>query len=271
MHSACSFSSARLLPPVRVWTSKRCSSGSPSTTFVPPPSASIPVVSPLTCPSCPSRSLRGSHRVVVVLFHRVALCVEDDEAFQCWRGEAAQGGRQGHAQLRRGNRGEPTDRVRELQRLEIRQLLRPPLKIDRIRNYETTHALDDVVFTVDDLKRMEYLQAAISKSMQLYPSVPIEFKEALEDNVFPDGTVVKKGARVIYSIYSMARMESISGKDCREFRPERRIKDGVSVTESQFKYSVFNAEPRLCIGKKFVYAKRQDDLSTCASHMDKSK
>ncbi|WOL02446.1 hypothetical protein Cni_G11165 [Canna indica] len=118
---------------------------------------------------------------------------------------------------------------------------------------ETTHALDGVVFTVDDLKRMEYLQAAISESLRLYPSVPIDFKEALEDDVFPDGTVVKKGARVIYSIYSMARMESIWGKDCREFKPQRWIKDGVFVTESQFKYAVFNAGPRLCIGKKFAY------------------
>ncbi|WOL11995.1 hypothetical protein Cni_G20759 [Canna indica] len=242
-----------------------------------------------------AKAFEGATKLSMFPFHRVALRVED-EAFRCWHGEAAQGSYQGHVQLCRGNRGEPTDGFRELQRLEIRQPLRPPLKIDQIRNHfyisfilaghdtisvplawffwllskhrhveehivheismviksrhedETTHALGDVVFTVDELKRMEYLQAAISESLRLYPSMPIDFKEALEDDVFPDGMMVKKGARVIYSIYSMARMESIRGKDCREFKPKRWIKYGVFVTKSQFKYAMFNVGPRLRIG-----------------------
>ncbi|CAL9100027.1 unnamed protein product [Musa textilis] len=121
------------------------------------------------------------------------------------------------------------------------------------RRQDRVHDLNHVIFTVDELKQMDYLQAAISESLRLYPSVPIDFKQAMEDDVFPDGTAVKRGARVMYSIYSMARMESIWGKDCREFRPERWIKDGVFATESQFKYAVFNAGPRLCVGKKFAY------------------
>ncbi|KAF8390536.1 hypothetical protein HHK36_025063 [Tetracentron sinense] len=112
---------------------------------------------------------------------------------------------------------------------------------------------DDVVFTVDELKKMVYLQAALSESLRLYPSVPIDFKEVQEDDVFPDGTVVTKGARILYSIFSIARMEAIWGKDCKEFKPERWIKDGDFVSENQFKYAVFNAGPRLCVGKKFAY------------------
>uniref|UniRef100_A0A6N2L6U4 Cytochrome P450 n=1 Tax=Salix viminalis TaxID=40686 RepID=A0A6N2L6U4_SALVM len=38
-----------------------------------------------------------------------------------------------------------------------------------------------------------------------------------------------------------------------EFKPERWIKDGKFVSENQFKYAVFNAGPRLCLGKKFAY------------------
>ncbi|XP_008793701.1 cytochrome P450 86B1-like [Phoenix dactylifera] len=121
------------------------------------------------------------------------------------------------------------------------------------RQDEVCRPDDNIVFTVEELKRMEYLQAALSESLRLYPSVPLDFKEVLEDDILPDGSVVKKGARVFYSIYSMARMERIWGKDCREFRPERWIKDGILVTESQFKYTVFNAGPRLCVGKKFAY------------------
>ncbi|XP_059445884.1 cytochrome P450 86B1-like [Corylus avellana] len=110
-----------------------------------------------------------------------------------------------------------------------------------------------VVFTVEELKNMVYLEAALSESLRLYPSVPTDLKEVVEDDVFPDGNMVKRGARVHYCIYSMARMESIWGKDCLEFKPERWIKDGKFVSENPFKYSVFNAGPRLCLGKKFAY------------------
>ncbi|GJX33042.1 cytochrome P450 86B1-like protein [Tanacetum coccineum] len=112
---------------------------------------------------------------------------------------------------------------------------------------------ENVTFREEELRKMVYLQAAISESLRLYPPVSFDFKEPQEDDVFPDGTPVEKGSRVIYCMYVMARMETIWGKDCREFRPERWIKNGEFVSESQFKYTVFNAGPRLCVGKKFAY------------------
>ena len=127
---------------------------------------------------------------------------------------------------------------------EIEQILGQP---------EFNQSHDQRAFTAEELKKMVYLQAALTESLRLYPSVPIDFKEVVEDDVFPDGTPIKRGARVFYSIFSMARMESIWGKDCMEFKPERWIRDGEFVSENQFKYPVFNAGPRLCIGKKFAY------------------
>ena len=108
-------------------------------------------------------------------------------------------------------------------------------------------------FNAQELNEMVYLQAALTESLRLYPSVPIEMKQALEDDVLPDGTRVKKGARVFFSIFSMGRIESIWGKDWEEFKPERWIKEGKIVSGDQFKYVVFNAGPRLCVGKKFAY------------------
>ncbi|GLT32289.1 hypothetical protein SLA2020_069650 [Shorea laevis] len=112
---------------------------------------------------------------------------------------------------------------------------------------------EDSVFTTEDLKKMVYLQAALSDSLRLYPSVPVEMKCVLEDDVFPDRTPVKKGARIFYCIFPMGRVESIWGRDCLEFKPERWIKDGYFVSENQFKYAVFNGGPRIWIGKKFAY------------------
>lgn len=108
-------------------------------------------------------------------------------------------------------------------------------------------------FSAQELNEMVYLQAALTESLRLYPSVPVEIKQALEDDTLPDGTRVKKGARVFFSIFSMGRIESIWGKDWEEFKPERWIKEGRIVSGDQFKYVVFNAGPRLCVGKKFAY------------------
>ncbi|XP_009113810.1 cytochrome P450 86B1 isoform X1 [Brassica rapa] len=108
-------------------------------------------------------------------------------------------------------------------------------------------------FSAQELNEMVYLQAALTESLRLYPSVPMEMKQALEDDTLPDGTRVKKGARVFFSIFSMGRIESIWGKEWEEFKPERWIKEGNIVSGDQFKYVVFNAGPRLCVGKKFAY------------------
>ncbi|KAI0492692.1 hypothetical protein KFK09_026968 [Dendrobium nobile] len=135
-----------------------------------------------------------------------------------------------------------------------RRILAEISEIVNIREVDSAaDGYDDVVFTVDEVKKMEYLQAALTESLRLYPSVPLDFKEAMEDDVLPDGTRIRKGGRIIYLIYSMGRMEGIWGKDCMEFRPERWIKEGVFTGENPFKYAVFNAGPRLCVGKKFAY------------------
>ncbi|KAJ4961793.1 hypothetical protein NE237_021703 [Protea cynaroides] len=112
---------------------------------------------------------------------------------------------------------------------------------------------DSIVFRPEELKKMEYLQAALSEALRLYPSVPVDFKEVIEDEVFPDGTILSKGEKVFYAIYAMGRMESIWGKDCREFKPERWMKDGRFLSESAYKFTAFNGGPRLCIGKDFAY------------------
>lgn len=81
----------------------------------------------------------------------------------------------------------------------------------------------------------------------------VAFGQVVEDDVFPDGTVLKKGTKVIYAVYAMGRMESIWGKDCMEYKPERWLKDGRFMSESAYKFTAFNGGPRLCLGKDFAY------------------
>ncbi|KAL8526314.1 hypothetical protein ACS0TY_015506 [Phlomoides rotata] len=100
------------------------------------------------------------------------------------------------------------------------------------------------------VRELHYLHAAVHESMRLYPPVQFDSKFCLADDVFPDGSFLKRGTRVTYHPYAMGRMEEIWGSDCLEFKPERWLKDGVFFNENSFKYPVFQAGIRVCLGKE---------------------
>jgi len=108
----------------------------------------------------------------------------------------------------------------------------------------------------DELDRLVYLKAALAETLRLYPSVPQDSKYVVADDVLPDGTVVPAGSAITYSIYSVGRMESIWGKDCAEFRPERWLSaDGTRFeqTKDAYRFVAFNGGPRTCLGKDLAY------------------
>ncbi|KAE9586317.1 hypothetical protein Lal_00000969 [Lupinus albus] len=109
------------------------------------------------------------------------------------------------------------------------------------------------MFSYEDLKEMHYLHAAISETMRLYPPVPVDTKVCLNDDVLPDGTMIKKDWFLTYHTYAMGRMETLWGKDCTEFKPERWLENGVYRKESPFRFPVFHAGPRMCLGKDMAY------------------
>ncbi|EEE57295.1 hypothetical protein OsJ_07370 [Oryza sativa Japonica Group] len=122
-----------------------------------------------------------------------------------------------------------------------------------------SRVVGDVLAAGGDIKRMDYLHAALTEAMRLYPPVPVDFKEALADDVLPDGTPVRARQRVIYYTYAIGRDPASWGDDAAAFRPERWMRGGAFAGgESPFKYAVFNAGPRLCIGKRFAYTADED-------------
>ncbi|CAN0922469.1 Cytochrome P450 94A1 [Linum grandiflorum] len=83
-------------------------------------------------------------------------------------------------------------------------------------------------------------------------------KVAVEDDVLPDGTEVRKGMFADYSAYAVGRMEKVWGGDCLEFKPERWLvvdEDGKRWYKAfdQFKFPVFHCGPRMCLGKEMAY------------------
>ena len=119
-------------------------------------------------------------------------------------------------------------------------------------------------FTFDELREMHYIHAAITESMRLYPPVPISMHHCKQDDVLPDGTFVGKGWTVNHSVYAMSRLEELWGKDCEEFRPERWLReDGTFQPVSPFRFPVFHAGPRMCLGKELAYIQMKSIVS-CA-------
>ncbi|GMH13023.1 hypothetical protein Nepgr_014864 [Nepenthes gracilis] len=121
---------------------------------------------------------------------------------------------------------------------------------DEIARVMTTETVN-----YDGLKSFDYLHAALTESMRLFPPVPMNSRITVRDDVLPDGTQVKKGWFADYSAYAMGRMESVWGPDCRIFKPERWLDggDGAYQPFDQFKFPVFHCGPRICLGKEMAY------------------
>ncbi|KAI9305453.1 cytochrome P450 [Cunninghamella echinulata] len=105
----------------------------------------------------------------------------------------------------------------------------------------------------ENIKEMKYAHAVLYESLRLYPSVPSNQKEALEADVLPSGAVLRKGDVVIWSSYALGRNKRVWGEDAEEFKPERWIKeDGSLRRETQGRWPVFHAGPRVCLGQNLA-------------------
>ncbi|KAG0487584.1 hypothetical protein HPP92_009679 [Vanilla planifolia] len=123
-------------------------------------------------------------------------------------------------------------------------------EVERKIKNELDNMEEDNMMSYEGLKELKYLEASLMESMRLYPPVVWDSKHADEDDVLPDGTVVRRGDRVMYFPFGMGRMEAIWGKDCGEFRPERW--EGAAGHVSAFRFPVFQAGPRMCLGREMA-------------------
>jgi cytochrome P450 len=98
------------------------------------------------------------------------------------------------------------------------------------------------------IQKMEYIEAFCMEVLRLYPSVPKIGKFVLQDDVLPDGTMVKEGMMVVFSPWVMGRTERF-WDNCDQFRPERFLKNR---KPSPYVFTAFQGGPRTCQGQNMA-------------------
>ncbi|PON72164.1 Cytochrome P450, E-class, group IV [Trema orientale] len=148
------------------------------------------------------------------------------------------------------------------------------LVLDEIRKHDTGKT-NNIVLSYEALQEMNFLKACLCESMRLYPPVPWDSKHAGNDDVLPDGTFVRKGDRVTYFPYGMGRMEELWGKDCLEFKPDRWFDEpgdqanwALMKPVSPFKFPVFQAGPRVCLGKEMAFTQMKYVVASVLSRFE---
>ncbi|KAG0375273.1 hypothetical protein BGX24_009326 [Mortierella sp. AD032] len=129
------------------------------------------------------------------------------------------------------------------------------------------------------MNELPYVKAVLHETLRLHPPVSKNVKQAVDDDILPDGTRIYKGEFIGYSSWCMGRNKAVWGIDAELFVPERWLVSsddsppgviasapltinsatgrqispfGKFKPESQFKFNSFNAGPRLCLGMTFA-------------------
>ncbi|KAJ9615806.1 hypothetical protein H2200_001883 [Cladophialophora chaetospira] len=143
-------------------------------------------------------------------------------------------------------------------------LLRNPESLRQVQNeIDAVSNVNDkaIDINVSQLQpgSLPYTTAVFYESLRLYPPVPFEIKQTVQDVTLPDGTSLPTGAIVVWCIWALNRSTATFGPDAHEYRPDRwleRDNDGrlhfTGNNRSVGEFPVFNGGPRSCLGKKMA-------------------
>ncbi|KAL9055520.1 MAG: hypothetical protein Q9162_003517 [Coniocarpon cinnabarinum] len=109
---------------------------------------------------------------------------------------------------------------------------------------------------------LPYLNGVCEEVLRLYPSIPINIREAVRDTTVA-GVSTPKGTRVLLCAYALNRAADAWGPKANEFHPERWIDTASDGTRRPNKHGgapssmnnlTFSHGPRACIGRQLAKA-----------------
>lgn len=114
-------------------------------------------------------------------------------------------------------------------------------------------------------QQLPYTRAVMTETLRLHPSVPKDAKYSIRPDVLPDGTRIGAGVVCLWSNYANGR-NPLLWPDPLAFQPERWLQQEQEQEQgpsgslwkptpqvSDYQYPVFNAGPRLCLGRPLAY------------------
>jgi len=112
--------------------------------------------------------------------------------------------------------------------------------------------------TIEDLKRMTYLECVLKEALRFVPSVPLVGRYLKEDIVL-GGNVIPAGVTLAVLIIRLHR-DPVQFPHPEKFVPERFL-PGNCQDRSPFAYIPFSCGPRNCIGQRFALMEEKVVLS----------
>ncbi|XP_075786455.1 cytochrome P450 4V2-like isoform X2 [Pelodiscus sinensis] len=113
--------------------------------------------------------------------------------------------------------------------------------------------------TMDDLKKLCYLECVIKEALRIFPSVPC-FGRTTSEDCYIKGFKIPKGTDAVIVPYIIHRDPKIF-PDPEKFRPERFFPEN-SSGRHPYAYVPFSAGPRNCIGQRFAQMEEKAVLAT---------
>ncbi|PWW73654.1 cytochrome P450 [Tuber magnatum] len=112
--------------------------------------------------------------------------------------------------------------------------------------------------TQAELRSIQYLRWIIQEVLRLYPPVALNARRALHATTLPYGggpdgnspISIRKGERIVYSVFSLHRRTDLYGPDANEFRPERWGEE--ALRRIGWGWLPFNGGPRICLGQQMA-------------------
>ncbi|XP_056415431.1 cytochrome P450 4V2-like isoform X1 [Hyla sarda] len=126
------------------------------------------------------------------------------------------------------------------------------------KELDDTFGQSDRPVTMDDMKKLRYLEAVVKEALRLYPSVPFFARTTTED-CFIRGLTVPKGVSIVIVPYALHRDPEYFPEP-EEFKPERFLPENASG-RNPYAYIPFSAGLRNCIGQRFALMEEKVVLS----------
>jgi len=151
----------------------------------------------------------------------------------------------------------------ELDKMETRDIIMNMLIASRDTTATAlTWCIYEIIQNQDLIDKLrtdeEFLISFINETLRLHPPIPSDTKMVVEDDILPDGTRLPAKSIIIYRPYSHGRLLY---KDGDKFDTNRKHK-------SQYYSPIFNAGPRICLGKNLALLQIKLVLSTLINKYD---